>query len=82
MMRHLKNRHPPSTTRTFVDVVIHSYRVRFDYVAADPAYAEIEAELAKQPIIRCLRLTWKVWRTVSLASARNRLRSEAVQRPI
>jgi pimeloyl-ACP methyl ester carboxylesterase len=35
----------------FVDVVIHSYRVRFDYVAGDPAYAEIEAELAKQPII-------------------------------
>jgi pimeloyl-ACP methyl ester carboxylesterase len=35
----------------FVDVVIHSYRHRFGYVAGDPAYAEIEAALAKQPPI-------------------------------
>ena len=33
-------------------MVIHSYRVRFDYVVGDPAYADIEAELAKQPIIK------------------------------
>jgi len=34
----------------FVDVVIHSYRVRFGYVAGDPSLAEIERRLAaKQP---------------------------------
>ncbi len=35
----------------FVDVVIHSYRHRFGYVAGDPAYESIEQELAKQPKI-------------------------------
>lgn len=35
----------------FVDVVIHSYRHRYGLVAGDPAYAEIEAQLAKQPDI-------------------------------
>jgi pimeloyl-ACP methyl ester carboxylesterase/GNAT superfamily N-acetyltransferase len=35
----------------FVEVVIHSYRHRFGLVAGDPAYAEIEAALAKQPAI-------------------------------
>ena len=35
----------------FVDVVIHSYRHRFGLVAGDPAYADIEARLAKQPSI-------------------------------
>ena len=36
----------------FVDVVIHSYRHRFGYIAGDPAYQSIEAQLAKQPPIR------------------------------
>ena len=35
----------------YVDVVIHSYRVRYGYVDADPAYAAIEAALAKAPDI-------------------------------
>ena len=35
----------------FVDVVIHSYRHRFGYVAGDPAFEAIEAALAKQPKI-------------------------------
>ncbi len=35
----------------YVDVVIHSYRVRFGYVDADPAYADIEAKLAAAPDI-------------------------------
>lgn len=35
----------------FVDVVIHSYRHRFGYVAGDTAYDAIEAALAKQPRI-------------------------------
>lgn len=35
----------------FVDVVIHSYRVRYGYTPADPAYADIEARLAPQPEI-------------------------------
>ena len=35
----------------YVDVVIHSYRVRYGYVASDPAYGEIEAALAKSPDI-------------------------------
>jgi pimeloyl-ACP methyl ester carboxylesterase len=35
----------------FVEVVIHSYRVRYGYVAGDPALAEIEAKLAAQPKI-------------------------------
>ena len=36
----------------FVDVVIHSYRHRFGYVAGDPAFDSVEAQLAKQPPIR------------------------------
>lgn len=35
----------------FVDVVIHSYRHRYGLVAGDPALAEIEAALARQPPI-------------------------------
>lgn len=35
----------------FVEVVIHSYRHRFGYVAGDPAVADIEARLARQPTI-------------------------------
>lgn len=35
----------------FVDVVIHSYRHRFASVAGDPAYADVEAKLARQPKI-------------------------------
>lgn len=35
----------------FVDVVIHSYRHRFGLVPGDPAVAEIEACLARQPEI-------------------------------
>ena len=35
----------------FVDVVVHSYRHRFGYVAGDPALEPIEAALARQPDI-------------------------------
>ncbi|WP_338082042.1 alpha/beta hydrolase [Agrobacterium rubi] len=35
----------------FVDVVIHSYRHRYGVIGGDPAYAEIEARLARQPDI-------------------------------
>ncbi len=35
----------------FVEVVIHSYRVRYGVVPGDPAYAAIEARLAAQPTI-------------------------------
>ena len=35
----------------FVDVVIHSYRVRYGYVAGDPALAPIETKLAAKPSI-------------------------------
>lgn len=35
----------------FVEVVIHSYRVRYGYVAGDPALAEIERRLAAKPAI-------------------------------
>jgi pimeloyl-ACP methyl ester carboxylesterase len=35
----------------FVDVVIHSYRHRYGYVAGDPVYEPIERELAAQPKI-------------------------------
>lgn len=35
----------------FVDVVIHSYRVRYGLAENDPSVAEIEAALAKQPEI-------------------------------
>ena len=35
----------------FVDVVVHFYRHRYGVVAGDPAYADIEARLARQPNI-------------------------------
>lgn len=35
----------------FVDVVIHSYRHRYGYVAGNPALEQIERELAAQPAI-------------------------------
>lgn len=35
----------------YVEVVIHSYRVRYGYVEADPAYGDIEASLARSPDI-------------------------------
>lgn len=35
----------------FVEVVIHSYRHRFGYVAGDPAVEQIERQLAMQPPI-------------------------------
>jgi pimeloyl-ACP methyl ester carboxylesterase len=35
----------------FVEVVIHSYRHRYGYVAGDPAFDRIEAQLAEQPLI-------------------------------
>jgi pimeloyl-ACP methyl ester carboxylesterase len=35
----------------FVDVVIHSYRVRYGYVGGDPAFDAIEEKLAAKPTI-------------------------------
>jgi pimeloyl-ACP methyl ester carboxylesterase len=35
----------------FVDVVIQSYRHRYGYAPGDPAVADIEAKLARQPVI-------------------------------
>jgi pimeloyl-ACP methyl ester carboxylesterase len=35
----------------FVDVSMHSYRVRWGYAACDPAFAEIERQLAARPSI-------------------------------
>ena len=42
----------------FVDVVIHSYRHRFGLVEGDPAYADIEARLAGQPVIKVPTITF------------------------
>jgi pimeloyl-ACP methyl ester carboxylesterase len=42
----------------FVDVVIHSYRHRFGLVPGDPALAELEAALARQPPISVPALTF------------------------
>ncbi len=42
----------------FVEVVIHSYRHRFNAVAGDPAYAAIEARLAAQPPITVPTITF------------------------
>ena len=42
----------------FVDIVVHSYRHRFGLVDGDPAYASIEALLAKQPPISVPALTF------------------------
>jgi pimeloyl-ACP methyl ester carboxylesterase len=41
----------------FVEVVIHSYRVRYGYVAGDPALAEIEKRLAAKPPIKVPTIT-------------------------
>jgi len=41
----------------FVDVVIHSYRVRFGLVPGDPAYAHIETRLVAQPPISVPAIT-------------------------
>lgn len=42
----------------FVDVVIHSYRHRFGLVPGDPAYAAIDARLARQPVITVPAITF------------------------
>lgn len=42
----------------FVDVVIHSYRHRYNLVAGDPAYADIERRLAPQPPIAVPTITF------------------------
>ena len=42
----------------FVDVVIHSYRHRYGLVAGDPAYADIERQLAAQPAIGVPAITF------------------------
>jgi pimeloyl-ACP methyl ester carboxylesterase len=42
----------------FVDVVIHSYRHRFGLVDGDPALADIESRLARQPAIGVPALTF------------------------
>ncbi len=42
----------------FVDVVIQSYRHRFDLAPGDPAYAEIERRLATQPAITVPTITF------------------------
>jgi len=42
----------------FVDVVIHSYRHRFNLVPGDPAYADIERRLALQPPITVPTITF------------------------
>lgn len=42
----------------FVDVVIHSYRHRYNLVAGDPAYAGIERRLAPQPPITVPTITF------------------------
>jgi pimeloyl-ACP methyl ester carboxylesterase len=41
----------------FVDVVIHSYRVRYGYVPGDPALAATEAKLAARPKIAVPAIT-------------------------
>jgi pimeloyl-ACP methyl ester carboxylesterase len=42
----------------FVEVVIHSYRHRFNLVAGDPAYADIDRRLAGQPAISVPTITF------------------------
>jgi pimeloyl-ACP methyl ester carboxylesterase len=42
----------------FVEVVIHSYRHRFNLVPGDPAYADIERRLAAQPVITVPAITF------------------------
>jgi pimeloyl-ACP methyl ester carboxylesterase len=41
----------------FVDVVIHSYRHRYNLVPGDPAYADIDRQLATQPPITVPTIT-------------------------
>ena len=41
----------------FVDVVIHSYKHRFDIVTGDPKFDKIEQELSNQPIIEVPSIT-------------------------
>jgi pimeloyl-ACP methyl ester carboxylesterase len=41
----------------FVEIVIHSYRVRYGYVAGDPALASIEQKLAAKPPIAVPTIT-------------------------
>jgi pimeloyl-ACP methyl ester carboxylesterase len=41
----------------FIDVVIHSYRHRFGLVPGDPACADIERQLAAQPVISVPAIT-------------------------
>ena len=38
--------------------MIHSYRHRFGFVPGDPAYAEIERQLARQPVITVPSITF------------------------
>ena len=42
----------------FVDVVVHSYRHRYNLVPGDPAYADIERQLAAQPPITVPTITF------------------------
>jgi pimeloyl-ACP methyl ester carboxylesterase len=42
----------------FVEVVIHSYRQRYGLVEGDPAYADSERQLAKQPVITVPTITF------------------------
>lgn len=42
----------------FVDVVIHSYRHRYNLVAGDPAYVDIERRLATQPSVTVPAITF------------------------
>ncbi len=42
---------PSFDNADFVDTVVHSYRHRFGLVAGDPAYADLEAALARRPTI-------------------------------
>ena len=48
---------PAFDNSDFVEVVIHSYRHRYGLVPGDPAYAPIEAALAKQPPITVPSIT-------------------------
>lgn len=42
----------------FVEVVIHSYRQRYGLAPGDPAYAALEAQLARQPAIAVPTITF------------------------
>ena len=49
---------PAFDNEDFVDVVIHSYRHRYNLVPGDPAYAAIERRLAQQPAITVPAITF------------------------